>query len=401
QLRTPTFQTGNTAPQRQIAALDGEVAFNVAANGNATRASEAVARDRRLELRHHPIGIMRAAWAPGARVTLDGQDGGRDRLRVQSGNDSFELLVDRTTHLPAAVRTRSANANLGDVTIETAFEEYGDAGGMRLPMRLITRVDRYTTANIQLTGAELDASAGDLAAPEAVRSAQPPAAPAVNVTVEDIAPGVWYLTGGSHHSVLVEFADHLMLIETPQNEARTQAVIAKAKEHRPGKPLRFAVNTHHHFDHSGGVRAAIAEGLTVVTHEGNAQFYRDVAGRAHTITPDALARNRRAPQIQTVPGRRVFQDATRTVELHALQGNAHSRSMLVAYLPTEGLLVQADLYAPPAANAPTPPPPAVFAPNLIENVRRLNLRVERVVGIHGRVVPFAEVEAAAAAAAGG
>jgi glyoxylase-like metal-dependent hydrolase (beta-lactamase superfamily II) len=267
-------------------------------------------------------------------------------------------------------------------------------------MRLITRVDRYTTANIRLTSAAVDADAGDLAAPEAVRSAAQPAPPAINVNVEDIAPGVWYLTGGSHHSVLIEFADHLMLIETPQNEARTQAVIAKAKEHRPNKPLRFAVNTHHHFDHSGGVRAAVAEGLTVVTHEGNAQFYRDVAARPHTITPDALARNRRAPQVEGVPGRRVFQDATRTVELHALQGNAHSGTMLVAYLPAERLLVQADLYAPPAANAAAPPP-AVFAPNLIENVRRLNLQVERVVGIHGRVVPFAEVEAAARAAAGG
>lgn len=401
QSRTPTFPAGNPNPQRQIFALDGAVAFNVAANGNPTRSPETVARDRRLELRYHPIGILRAAWEPEARVRVDGRDGNRDRLRIEVGGEAFELLVDRASRFPVAVRTRTANVNLGDVVVETAFENYRESGGLQLPMRITTRVDRFTTVDIQLTRAAVDAETGDLAAPEAVRNAQPPTAPTVTVTVEDIAPGVRYLIGGSHHSVLIEFADHLMLIEAPQNEARTLAVIAKARELVPGKPLRYAVNTHHHFDHSGGVRATIAEGLTLVTHAGNAQFFRDVAARPHTISPDALARNRRTLQLETVSGRRVFQDATRTVELHALEGNQHSGTMLVAYLPAERLLIEADVYSPPAPNAQPPLPRAIFAPNLVENVQRLGLRVDRVVPIHGRVVPYADVEAAAKAATGG
>ena len=138
----------------------------------------------------------------------------------------------------------------------------------------------------------------DLAAPEATRAPAP--TPQINVTSEELAPGVWYLAGGSHHSVLVEFNEYLMLIETPQNDARTLAVIAKARELRPNKPLRYAVNTHHHHDHSGGVRAAMAEGLTIVTHSGNAAFYRDVAKRSHTLQPDALARAAKTPTIVTV-----------------------------------------------------------------------------------------------------
>jgi glyoxylase-like metal-dependent hydrolase (beta-lactamase superfamily II) len=79
-----------------------------------------------------------------------------------------------------------------------------------------------------------------------------PAAPAApNVTAAAIGKGVWFLAGQSHHSVLVEFADHLMLIEAPQSEARTLAVIAKAKEIVPKKPLTELVTTHHHFESHG------------------------------------------------------------------------------------------------------------------------------------------------------
>ena len=90
--------------------------------------------------------------------------------------------------------------------------------------------------------------------------------PPVRVTTEKLADGIWYLTGGSHHSVLVEFADHVALIEAPQNEERSTAVIAEVKKLTPTKPIRYLVNTHHHFDHSGGLRTYVAEGATIVTH---------------------------------------------------------------------------------------------------------------------------------------
>jgi glyoxylase-like metal-dependent hydrolase (beta-lactamase superfamily II) len=216
----------------------------------------------------------------------------------------------------------------------------------------------------------------------------------VNVTSEELAPGVWYLAGGSHHSVLVEFEQYLMVIETPQHDARTLAVIAKARELRPNKPLRYAVNTHHHFDHSGGIRAAISEGLTIVTHAGNAAFVRDVARRRHTLQPDALSRAPKSPTVVPVGDKRVFQDRSRTVELYHLRGSPHTSTMIVAYLPTERMLVQADAYNPPAPNQP-PPPGFPFAKNLVENVERLRLRVDRVAALHGRVVPFSEIRGAA------
>ncbi len=49
------------------------------------------------------------------------------------------------------------------------------------------------------------------------------------MTAEVVAASVWWLAGQSHHSALVELSDRLLLIEAPQSEARTLAVIAKAR----------------------------------------------------------------------------------------------------------------------------------------------------------------------------
>ena len=128
----------------------------------------------------------------------------------------------------------------------------------------------------------------DLAAPAELRVAQTAtpavaAAPPVTITVTEPAPGVWFLAGQSHHSVVIEMADHLLLVEAPQNDARTLAVIQRARTLNPSKPLRAVINTHHHFDHSGGIRAAMSEGLTVITQEQNKPFFDSLALRRHSL----------------------------------------------------------------------------------------------------------------------
>ena len=391
--RTAAFTTAVTTPQRIVAGLDGDIAFAIAPNGNATRNPPAVATGRRQEHYHHPLVLLRAALEPGAEIRTAPAQAGHHVLRIKlSPADSFQLWLDRRTHLPARIRSMRYDVNLGDALFETAFEKWAPTDSLQLPTKQTTRLAGTVVSEYDITRNVLGTGPTDLAAPEAVRNPAP--APVVNVTSEELAPGVWYLAGGSHHSVLVEFDQYLMLIETPQHDARTLAVIAKARELRPNKPLRYAVNTHHHFDHSGGVRAAISEGLTIVTHAGNVAFVRDVARRRHTLQPDALSRARKTPTVVAVGDKRVFQDRSRTVELYHVRGSPHTSTMVVAYLPTERILVQADAYNPPAPNQP-PPPGFPFAKNLVENVERLGLRVERVAALHGRVVPFSEIRAAA------
>jgi glyoxylase-like metal-dependent hydrolase (beta-lactamase superfamily II) len=387
QIRTPNFAYfQGMQPQKQIVGVAGGAAYTVAANGTATRSSDAVAKDRSAELFHHPLVIVRAALAPGAALANARTAGNERVVDLIANGGRFTLAIDAATSLPTRVVSMTDQPNLGDVAIETAFAAYQDVSGVKLPTQITTRTDKYQTAALRVTVQRIDEPAGELDVPA---SAAAPAAAAPTVTAEEVAKGIWFLAGQSHHSALVEFADHLTLIEAPQSEARTMAVIAKARELRPGKPLTEVVNTHHHFDHSAGIRAAIDEGLTVVTHRANVAYLQDAAQRAHTIAPDRLARNPKPARVTAVDGELTEQDAANAMVLYPIDGNPHGSAMLMAYFPRQRVLVQADAFSPGSATHP-------YAANLLENIRRHQLKVDRIVPLHGTLATMKDLEQAAA-----
>jgi glyoxylase-like metal-dependent hydrolase (beta-lactamase superfamily II) len=378
-----TFWQG-LAPQRQVQGIDKTVGYNVAASGSATRTAQLAADDRRAELLRHPVTAVRAALDPAARLTNVRAEGTESIVDIVTPDGrAFSLAVHNATKLPTRVVTPANHVNLGDVLISTVFADYEPVGGLQLPARLMTKTDDFTTADVRATRQTVDADPGDLAAPAAAAAAAVPAPQPPNVTVEEVSRGVWLLAGGSHHSALVEFSDHLMLIDAPQNDARTLAVIAKARELRPGKPLTHVVNSHHHFDHSGGIRAAVSEGLTVITHQGNAAFFEEIVKRPHTRVPDALAKNPKPLKIETVAEDRVITDGTMTVQLSSAPSE-HSDTMLMAYLPRDRALVVIDVYEPVGTIH-------MFAGRFIEDLKKRKLRVERIVPLHGKMVPYEQM----------
>lgn len=400
QTMTPQFPATSPAPVREQWALDGEVAFDLAEDGTASRRPVSALVERRDDLRHSVLVVLRAAIAPGASAANHRRSDGRDLVDVRAPDGvTYTIALDGATRLPSRISSPTTDGTIGDVTFEAELADYRPVGALRLPGRLAMRLvigpgrglpETALLWTMRVARATVDAAIPDLAAPPEMRAPAPAAPPPA---LEPLAPGVWLIAGGSHHSVLVERSDHLLLIEAPRDDERTLAVIAAARAQVPDKPLTHVVCTHHHFDHSGGIRAAVAEGLAVIAHEAAGPFLTGLVAGPRTRAPDALARRPRPLALTTVSGERTLADPLREVRLYAVDSR-HAGTMLVAYLPRERLLVEVDLYTQP----PTPDAAVAYpnAPDLLRAIDGRKLAVDRIVPLHRRPATLDDLRAAAA-----
>lgn len=337
-----------------------------------------------LQIWMTPHGFLKGAAAN--KATVAGA-GGRRTISFMAlgkftltGTLSADNLVER-------IETRVDNTMLGDMLVEAVYSGYRDYGGVKFPSRIIERQGGHPTLDITVSSVQPNG-----AATLAVK-VNPPGEGAPAATSERLGNGLWRITAGLN-SVLVEFADHLVVVEGLGNDARSHAVMAEVKRLVPNKPLRYLVNTHAHFDHSGGVRAFAAEGATILTHESNKAFFEKIFALPHRINPDSLSKSGRKPVVEGVGARRVLSDGNQTLELHHIRGNDHNDGLLLAYLPRERIVVQADAFHPRPGAKPYPTPPQ-FVVNFYGTIQRLKLDVAQVLHIHGGVDPIAVVAKAA------
>jgi glyoxylase-like metal-dependent hydrolase (beta-lactamase superfamily II) len=283
-----------------------------------------------------------------------------------------------------------ADPDVGDKSIETTFSGYKDFGGVKFPTMIVQKQEGFPT--LELTVTSVKANPGlTVSVPDAVKTAS---MPPVKVVDQKLADGVWFLGGGSHNSVVVEFPTYVAVIEGPLGDARSDAVMAEAKKLVPDKPIKYLINTHHHFDHFGGVRAYVAAGATIITNEANVAYYEKLFTAPHTLDPDDLAKNPRKPTIMPVKEKYVLTEGGQSLEIYHIDGDSHAADLMMVYIPKAKILVEADDFtsSTPQVPAPTGVRPAVFSANLMKNVQKLKLDVTTMAPLHGVVVPFSDFQ---------
>jgi glyoxylase-like metal-dependent hydrolase (beta-lactamase superfamily II) len=260
---------------------------------------------------------------------------------------------------------------------------------VKFPSKIIQYQDGLMTLNLTITAVRANPPV-DIEVPAHVRSDPVP------VKSEKVTDGIWYITGVSAYSVLVEMKDYLIVVEAPHGEQRSLAVIGEVKKLVPNKPIKYLINTHHHFDHAAGVRTYAAEGATIVTHEINRPYFERAAANSWTLASDRLVKSKNKMVFQTMGDNMVLTDGTRTVEIYQITGNPHHDGIIMVYLRKEKILIEADVFTPGPAGAEPPKVPDPQSANLEANVRRLNIDVDRILPIHGRIVPYSELQRVAA-----
>jgi len=399
--------------QQQVAVVKGNYAWNIDAQNPVPQPGQylagiPVAEFRQLDILLTPHGFLKAALAANPTaisLTLPGSPGAitqNGKATLVSFTAMGKYRVNGTfndQNLLELVQTWIANPVYGDMLYELRYTNYKDFGGVKHPTVLhIHQGDprlsvAHNSMEITLTNVQPNVSVPAVTVPDAVQKAT---APPVRAESQKLADGVWLIAGGTHNSLAVDFRDFVTVIEAPLNEERSLAVLGEVSRLIPNKPIRYVVNTHHHFDHSGGLRTYLAQGATIVTHQANREYYEQVLFNPapRPLQPDRFstfypyfAGGRRPLPIETVNQKYVLSDGVRTIDLYPVQGLNHAAGMLIAYFPKEKILVNADLYTPPAQGAPAPAANANMR-TLQQNIQRLKLDVARHVPIHGQPGPM-------------
>ncbi len=341
-------------------------------------------------------------------------------LQYRDGGQPVELQIDNFTKLPIQVTYTEDDPLYGDTLNTLVYDQWREAQvdaaadgtpiNVRLPhaQALFLNGERFRLEEFRnlINNGTFDEGTFDI--PQEVRDtpevgerqvsqwtlrratlgvgyqgfAQPQ-----NVVLGEVAPGILHATGSSHHSMVVEMEDHLIVVGTPLYEERSAAVIEALEESFPDKPIRYAVLTHFHMDHSGGVRAYAAKGATIVGHESIVPFLETVLGAEHTQRPDSLQQASGAsPTVEGVGEPMELTDGTRTVQFHHVE-NEHATGMLIAFVADAGTAFVSDLYSPggpvTADNA--------NALAFYRGVTAAGLDVNQVVGGHGGVGPYRDL----------
>jgi glyoxylase-like metal-dependent hydrolase (beta-lactamase superfamily II) len=334
-----------------------------------------------------------------------------------------DLIVtfDPKTGLPERVRSLDYDNIWGDVNYDLVFSDWREAGGVKIPMKRSVQLNGRMVQEIQLTDvrinppidqARLQIPAGVLANAAKPATGNVPyqwvirrqyigtyldsdnvsydsRGSAAGLRLQQLSPGVFFLTGGSHNSLVVEMSDHLVVVDAPVTDAQSMWLLNATKSQFPNKPIRWVVLTHHHMDHAGGVRGLLGEGTTLVVGQGNYKHFNDVLRAPTTRNPDMKVMDLTRIAIMEVPQSHVMTDSNgRQVVAYAMD-NPHVRGMLMVWVPDAKLGYVTDLWNPgqPLAAKLNPGQAAVVAA-----VRKAGIQPERFAGGHGSVDDYQKLE---------
>ncbi len=345
-----------------------------------------------------PYGFLKAASANNATLASKNIAGKTYRVLTFRGSNKAPVngYID-DKNMVARVETWIDNPVMGDTLIDAAYSEYKDFGGVKVPTKIVERQGGSPTLDLTVADVKVNAPA-NIQAPQgrgAAPGAPPPAPPVTSS--RKLGDGV-YLILPAYASIAVDFKDYIVVIEAGNSDARAAAIIGEAKRLIPNKPIKYVINTHPHFDHSSGLRAFVAEGATIITHSVNKAYLQKVLAQPRNLNPDIKAASMKV-SVEGVGDKKILTDGNHVIELHRVATPWHHDAELLAWLPKERVLLEADGYLPPA-QADSTAPNQLSPTNLVANIKRLNLDVDTIVPVHYpadlRVVNMAELTKRAA-----
>jgi glyoxylase-like metal-dependent hydrolase (beta-lactamase superfamily II) len=372
--------------------------------------------------RASPRLLLDAMDAPSNLRALEPQRLGQKSLPAVSFTDTgtqFTILFDGETHLPAAIRTLDDDNINGDSSYDLVLGDWKAVGGAKLAQSLSYQINGVEVAKLNYREATANPTIATdaFAIPDAVKAAAGPPAtgnvpyqwvlrrlfltrfldsdnvifpPGGGLKLVELGPNVQHVEGGTANNLIVAMKDYLVIFDAPYGELQSRWTIDAAKAKYPGKPIKYLVLTHHHMDHTGGMRTYVAEGATIIVPSPDkAYFEKDVAA-PRTLVPDDLQKKPRAATITEVADQMVLKDDTDEIRIYSIP-NPHVQGMFVGYVVKANVFYVTDLISP---RGPIERSPATVAVG--EIIRKYGIAGATIAGGHGTTAKQSDITAALA-----
>lgn len=333
--------------------LDGNIAFNIDGE-KSTRQPErmegALWNDgvhvRRMWMMNNPVVLLRRMMDGQTRLSSVRREGDDNVIDLTLKEGDRLSAGFAANGLPAFVRWGSWHANLGQANFTTwlsGWVAWDGQDGALMPLGYDTRLDwrNIDYFKMYIDGYTVNAPAAHLAAPASVRATPARLFEAPRpITSVAIAPGIWRISNGT---TVVAFKDHLVLFELGSNPDVAKTILAYARSLAPGKPIRYLVTSHNHFDHTAGIRQAVAEGIAIIQRASTLQELKELAEHKAPDYPDDLARAPKPFKSLEMKDHLHLQDETQTLDLYWGRNNGHMADVVFGYVPSAKLIMEGDM----------------------------------------------------------
>lgn len=368
-----------------------------------------------LEMQRNPDRVTSTA-----RVTVGGVS--YPAVNYRAADQTLTVMFDPATGLPARVRTLDYDNIWGDVTYDLVLADWQAVSGVRVAMSRKYELNGRVVMDAKVTETKVNAPiAADRFAipPPFLAAARKPATGNVpyqwiirrqfvgfyldsdqpsydtrastGLKLVELAPGIQHVVGGSHNSLIVEMKDHVIVFDAPVSDWQSNWTISAARAKYLKKPVKYLVLTHHHMDHTGGVRAYASAGATIVTGKGTVEHFRRVLAAPFTRSRDLPEGDLSRTPIVEVTGKYVLTDGQREVHAYLVDPNPHSEGMLIGYVPDARLGFVTDLWSPSPAPLPERLNPALAS--LVAAVKKAGISPAKFAGGHGASADYAPLAA--------
>src|SRR5213593_1166914 len=333
---------------------------------------------------------------------------------------TFTIAFDPQTNLPARIRSLDYDNIWGDVTYDVVLSDWRSMAGRPVATTQQYQLNGRTIAERKITDVQVNVpvAADRLTIPADVKASAPKPAtgnlhyqwvvrlqfigtyldsdnPSFDTRVTsslrlvELGPGIQHVVGGSHNSLIVEMKDYLIVFDAPVTDAQSNWTLDAARQKFGAKPVKYLVLTHHHMDHTGGLRAYIAQGATIVVGKGAAEHFRSVLAAPFRRNPDLQSRDLSRTPIMEVADKQVLSDGQREVVLYVIE-NPHATASLIGYVPDARLGFVTDLWT------PGPPLGATLNPGqaaVVAAVKKAGISPLKFAGGHGSTAEYASLAA--------